>query len=163
MVIPSLLNPHLVETGRRLQELGTTLPAQADQAVVEFYIEAADIEGNVRVFPNSETQGANLLYQVDDGFDPEVAGVPGSQPVYRIIMTETERGGTGPHRLDFRRVRKQRPNECDLHQFGWHGALGCDTTLAFAIAEPAAGQPRSTIISSYFSTRILGSIADPFN
>ncbi len=74
-----------------------TLPSQPDKTVVEFYVEAADIEGNIRTMPapcnvdGSMEQRANCLYQVDNSYDPQTAWQPGSQPIYRIIMTEAER------------------------------------------------------------------------
>ncbi len=66
-----------------------TLPAQPHGTVVEFYLRAADAASNVRTWPGptdtSGTQGANLLYQVDNGF------FAGEEPIYRLIMTEAER------------------------------------------------------------------------
>jgi len=68
---------------------GIILPAQANATIVEFSVQARDLEGLVRVYPNfapgASTRTANLLYQVDNGT------YGGSQPVYRIIMTEAER------------------------------------------------------------------------
>ncbi len=66
------------------------LPARPDGTVIEFYLQAQDPEGNLRVYPNvippaSSSRTANLLYQVDDGV------YTGSQPLYRLIMTEMER------------------------------------------------------------------------
>ncbi len=69
---------------------GVILPAQANTTIVEFYLVARDSENNVRTYPSwtapaGSTRTANLLYQVDDGT------YSGSQPVYRMIMTEAER------------------------------------------------------------------------
>ena len=69
---------------------GAVLPAQSVGTVIEFYLVASDPEGNTRTFPNvippaNSTRTANLLYQVDDG------AYAGSQPLYRVIMTEMER------------------------------------------------------------------------
>jgi hypothetical protein len=66
------------------------LPAQPNGTVIEFYLQAQDLEGHVRTYPNflpptNSARTANLLYQVDNGV------YTGSQPVYRIIMTEMER------------------------------------------------------------------------
>ena len=66
------------------------LPAQPNHAVIEFYLQAADLEGNVRTYPNvtppaNSLRTANLLYEVDESV------YNGSQPVYRLIMTEIER------------------------------------------------------------------------
>ncbi len=73
------------------------IPPQADGAVVEFYIQAADANGNQRTRPapvdvdGSLVQRCNLLYQVDDTFDPDAVWQPDAQPIYYIIMTEIER------------------------------------------------------------------------
>ena len=53
-------------------------------------MQAQDLEGHLRTYPNfiaptNSLRTANLLYQVDNG------GYNGSQPIYRIIMTEQER------------------------------------------------------------------------
>ncbi len=66
------------------------VPAQPNNTVVEFYLQATDLEGHVRTYPNviaptNSLRTANLLYQVDD------SAYNGSQPVYRLIMTEMER------------------------------------------------------------------------
>jgi hypothetical protein len=71
------------------------LPAQPNRTVVEFYITATDGRGLSRSWPApaiASADGAapagqevNALYQVDD----TVHG--GAQPLYKIIMTETER------------------------------------------------------------------------
>ncbi len=74
---------------------GGALPPQADATVVEFYIQASDALGHTRTAPNatqpSGLQEANLLYQVDDSFDPNAVFLPGDMPSYRLIMTEAER------------------------------------------------------------------------
>ena len=72
------------------------LPAQPTGTVVEFYLEATDGEGRLRLWPASarDIDGtslgpvANLLYQVDDSTQNEFQG---RQPVYKLIMTEIER------------------------------------------------------------------------
>jgi hypothetical protein len=75
---------------------GAQIPAQPNGRVVEFYVEARDGRGNVRTWPAPSLvdgvpqQVTNALYQVDGSFDP--TWVPGSFPVYYIIMTEMERG-----------------------------------------------------------------------
>ena len=72
------------------------LPAQASGSVVEFYIQAADQSGATRAWPAPAIASAdngsgptgqvvNALYQVDD------SNYAGTQPLYKIIMTETER------------------------------------------------------------------------
>ena len=69
--------------------------AQANGTVVEFYVQASDVGANTRTWPapvivdDTPMQAANLLYQVDDSFDPD--WVPGSPPIYYLIMTEAER------------------------------------------------------------------------
>ncbi len=66
------------------------LPAQPNGTVIEFYLQATDLEGHTRIYPKvipdaNSSRTANFLYQVDGNTDN------GSQPVYRLIMTETER------------------------------------------------------------------------
>ncbi len=72
------------------------LPAQPNGSVVEFYIQATDQSGKSRTWPapaiasaddgsGPTGQVANALYQVDD------STYTGTQPLYKIIMTETER------------------------------------------------------------------------
>jgi hypothetical protein len=69
---------------------GAQLPAQPTGTVIEFYLQAHDVEGNVRTYPNvvpptGSLRTANLLYQVDN------TTYAGAQPIYRLIMTEMER------------------------------------------------------------------------
>ncbi len=69
---------------------GALLPAQPNGTVVEFYLQATDLDSNLRVYPKviaptNSLRTANLLYQVDDN------EYTGAQPLYRIIMTEMER------------------------------------------------------------------------
>ena len=72
------------------------LPPQADGSIVEFYLEAEDSVSNSRIWPAPSMvdgvpqQVTNMLYQVDSSFDKS-AWVPGSQPIYYIIMIEAER------------------------------------------------------------------------
>ncbi|MEX0585916.1 MAG: CotH kinase family protein, partial [Pirellulales bacterium] len=70
-------------------EYGTRIPALGNGTVVEFYVRAVDASSQVRTWPAAtddfEAQRANALYQVDDALDL------GTQPHYRLIMTETER------------------------------------------------------------------------
>jgi hypothetical protein len=66
------------------------LPAQPNNTIIEFYLQATDLESNLRTYPNfippaNSARTANLLYQVDSGV------YSGPQPVYRLIMTEMER------------------------------------------------------------------------
>ncbi|MDB6110280.1 MAG: hypothetical protein JWR69_2030, partial [Pedosphaera sp.] len=66
------------------------LPAQAAGTVIEFYLRVQDLEGNTRIYPGvtpptNSLRTANLLYQVDTGV------YNGTQPIYRLIMTEMER------------------------------------------------------------------------
>jgi len=76
---------------------GGDIPALADGSIVEFYVQAIDADGHVRCWPDmADLDGtlghaANALYQVDGSFDQGAAWVPGSQPVYRVIMRENER------------------------------------------------------------------------
>lgn len=71
---------------------GTTLNAQTNRTVIEYYVQASDAAANARTWPaptqegdGSRSQGANALLQVDDD------NYTGTQPVYRLIMTETDR------------------------------------------------------------------------
>lgn len=71
---------------------GAVLPAQTNLTVIEFYVHAADAQGNARTWPaaaqqvdGSFAQTANALFQVDDS----VYG--GTQPMVKLVMTETER------------------------------------------------------------------------
>ena len=66
------------------------LPPQANTTVVEFFVQARDLENNLRTYPSyvpptSSTRTANLLYEVDNQV------YTGAQPIYRIIMTDIER------------------------------------------------------------------------
>ncbi len=84
---------------------GAAIPPFADGTIVEFYVEAGDGTGQVRTWPAvvpapaqpaDAWQGEghelpNLLYQVDDTFDGDADWVPGSQPIYYLILTEAER------------------------------------------------------------------------
>jgi hypothetical protein len=73
------------------------LPAQANNAVVEFYLTATDAQGNTRAWPApaiaaADSTGptgnvANALLQVDDTF----YNPTNTQPLYKMIMTENER------------------------------------------------------------------------
>ena len=68
---------------------GAWLPPQAQDTVVEFYVRATDAAGHERCWPAwvqpENAPLANLLYQVDDRV------YDGTQPFYRLIMTESER------------------------------------------------------------------------
>ena len=68
------------------------IPPQTNRTVVEFYVQATDSSGLTRTWPapalnesGQAVQAANALYQIED------ASLRGSQPVYRLILTETER------------------------------------------------------------------------
>ncbi|MHC4499493.1 MAG: CotH kinase family protein, partial [Planctomycetota bacterium] len=72
------------------------IPAYTNDTIIEFYIGASDTSANSRTWPapslvgGSPRQVTNLLYQVDDSFDPNAAWIPGSQPIYYLIMTGDE-------------------------------------------------------------------------
>jgi hypothetical protein len=71
-----------------------TIPPQPNGTVVEFYVEARDQGARARTWPaETATSGqvANLLYQVDNAFDPATPWNPTSDPIARLIMTEAER------------------------------------------------------------------------
>ncbi len=70
-----------------------TIPAQANNAVVEFYVAATDGDGLTRTWPApaQDSDGSllgqvcNALYQVDD------STYSGTYPLYKMVMTEAER------------------------------------------------------------------------
>ncbi len=72
------------------------IPAQADKAIVEFFIVAQGASANARTYPaavdldGADLQIANLLYQVDDSFDPQYGARLGEQPVYRLVTRKAE-------------------------------------------------------------------------
>ncbi|MCA9261326.1 MAG: lamin tail domain-containing protein, partial [Planctomycetales bacterium] len=72
-----------------------SLPAQANGTVVEYYVSASDAGSLTRTYPSatqpSGQQLTNLLYQVDNSFDPQNLPAAGDMPIYRLIMTEAER------------------------------------------------------------------------
>ena len=74
---------------------GAMLPARPDGTIVEFYIGASDAAGNTRTWPAptqpTGEQLTNLLYQVDDSFDPDATRTPGDPATYYLLMTEAER------------------------------------------------------------------------
>jgi hypothetical protein len=74
---------------------GANIPAHPNDTIIEFYLQAADSNANNRTWPAptqpSGQQLTNLLYQVNDRFDPSAAWTPGSQLVYYIVMTDDER------------------------------------------------------------------------
>jgi hypothetical protein len=77
---------------------GASIPAQPDDTVVEFYVQASDAQSNTRTWPaaaldenGTPGQFCNALYQVDNDPQNAFGGVASFQPVYKIIMTELER------------------------------------------------------------------------
>lgn len=91
------------------QVFSAQLPALPSGTVVEYYIRSADQIGNQRTYPlptaPSGQQLTNLLYQVDDSFNPAVPLGPDNPPEYRLIMTEAERAELafiGSHQPDAR-------------------------------------------------------------
>lgn len=71
---------------------GASIAARPDKTVIEYYIEASDAGANVRTWPapaqeifGDFQQVANALLQVDDEI------YDGNQPVYHVIMTESDR------------------------------------------------------------------------
>jgi len=77
---------------------GAWVPSQRHGTIVEFYVEASDSGANSRTWPAPSLvdgefqQVTNALYQVDDSFNPDAMWVPGSRPLYYIIMTGAELG-----------------------------------------------------------------------
>jgi hypothetical protein len=74
---------------------GASIPAQANGAIVEFYVQAGDSGSRTRTWPSPAAftgqQRANVLYQVDDSYDASATWTAGSAAVYRLIMTAAER------------------------------------------------------------------------
>ncbi|MEX2187233.1 MAG: lamin tail domain-containing protein [Pirellulales bacterium] len=72
---------------------GATIPSQANNAVVEFYVSATDAGARTRTWPaatdGTGTQGANALLQVDNTFAANWQ--PGNQSTFRFVMKEDER------------------------------------------------------------------------
>ncbi len=84
-------------------EVDATIPAQADKAVVEFYVSATDgtnsrtwpapaRTSDVGVVPETYGQVTNCLYQVENSFNAaeDFKNLAGG-PLYRFVMTEAER------------------------------------------------------------------------
>ncbi len=77
---------------------GAEIPPHPDGTIIEFYVEAVDEGGLMRMWPAPSLvdgqwqQVTNCLYRVDATFDPAVHQRPGSQPLYYMVMTEMERG-----------------------------------------------------------------------
>ncbi len=77
---------------------GATIPVQPDRTVIEFYVEAVDAAGQRRTWPapslvdDQWRQVTNALYQVDDAVDPYDYWTVGAEPLYYVVMTESERG-----------------------------------------------------------------------
>jgi hypothetical protein len=70
------------------------IPPQPNGTIVEFYVLASDAGGQSRTWPAATAdsgQVTNLLYQVDDSFDPTASWLPTNDPIVRLIMTEVER------------------------------------------------------------------------
>ena len=84
-------------------DVEAAIPAQANLSIVEWYVSATDgtnertwpaavRTSDIGVQPETFSQEANALVQVDDSYDPNAlfqAG--GSQPIYRLIMTAAEK------------------------------------------------------------------------
>jgi hypothetical protein len=80
---------------------GGVLPAQPNNTVVEFYVQAVDAGGRTNTWPRPAIAAAdsagptgqvvNALFQVDDNSQNGFGVVSSSQPVYKLIMTEAER------------------------------------------------------------------------
>jgi len=69
---------------------GAIVPAQPNGTIIEFFVQAQDLENNLRTYPayippSGSSRTPNLLYQVDNQV------YSGAQPIYRMIMRENER------------------------------------------------------------------------
>ncbi len=70
-----------------------TLPAQANNTVVEYYVRATDNSNRSRTWPaptTDGTQSTNALYQVLDS-QSQAPLAPGAAPIFHTIMTPAER------------------------------------------------------------------------
>ena len=70
------------------------LPAQANNVVVEFYVAATDALGNARAWPRGRsrrTDGADRTSRQRKRTGRDDTVYAGSQPLYKLIMTENER------------------------------------------------------------------------
>ena len=76
--------------------VGGTVPPQAHNAVVEFYVAATDPSGQSRTWPapalddGVPRQALNALYQVDDGQQAALPR-PGELPRYRLVLLAADR------------------------------------------------------------------------
>lgn len=72
------------------------IPAHPDLTIIEFFVEADDAAENTGTYPapvdidGTLQQVANLLYQVDDSFNPNAEWIPENQPLYYLLMTRAE-------------------------------------------------------------------------
>lgn len=70
-----------------------TIPAQANNTVIEYYVRATDNSSRSRTWPAPTTDGSqstNALYQVLDSQSQEPLA-PGAAPIFHTIMTPAER------------------------------------------------------------------------
>ena len=73
------------------------IPAQSDGTIIEFYLEATDNLADSRTWPapgmvdGTPQQVTNAFYQVNDSAGMNKGWIPGSQPIYYLIMTEQDR------------------------------------------------------------------------
>ena len=85
-------------------DLEVSIPAQANLAVIEWYISATDAASLTRTWPSPARTSAigvqpetfaqvtNALVQVDNSYDPAATfQTAANNPIYRLIMTNTER------------------------------------------------------------------------
>ena len=103
------------------------IPAMPNKTIVEFFVQASDTTGLSRTWPAaavdqqlSAQQVTNLLYQVDDAFDPAAAWTAGKQPIYYLIMTEMERGRLADIGNNGNPSRSEFADERHLHQHRRH-------------------------------------------
>lgn len=70
-------------------------PAHPNEIIIEYYVQSTDPAANSRTYPApvlpGNQQSANALYQVNDQFDLAAQQLPGTRPLYHIIMTDVER------------------------------------------------------------------------
>ena len=89
---PNWTSQELTDNGTG--DLSSEIPGYPDETVIEFYIRSSNGIAE-RFWPGpvqpSGEQEANALIQFDNSYDPDASWLPGTQPKYRIIMTEDER------------------------------------------------------------------------
>jgi len=74
---------------------GVVLPSMPDSTLIEYYLQAADGQGNVRTWPGpgfdaADLGGANLGQVVNPVFQVDDTTYPLVEPLYKLVMTPSE-------------------------------------------------------------------------